>query len=135
MNYTGFAAPDEPGAHIFRVEIPEKGGRILIIEDYGHGEVLAKVRATVPWQVWEKIGGVAATDFNTRLRALKLPPGEWKVGGATLLDRFLGRELCVLAWGAKKEGQAAIGPWLKMRPAERWARWLEIIAKGGKNAA
>jgi hypothetical protein len=59
------------------------------------------------------------------LKAKKQSTGTWSTGKVKL-DRFLGRELCVLAWAAEHATQEECAvicqKWLALRPEERW--WL-----------
>ena len=58
----------------------------------------------------------------------------WKVG-VNLLDRFLGKELCVLAWAAERATpeQCAVicTKWAALRPEERWWLFSTTAAEGG----
>lgn len=128
---TDFGAPAKSGSHVFRVVVP--AGRtdpISIIEDFGNhgglgGVAFEEDRAIVPRATWSIISEAARTDFNLRLKANNLSTGRWK-SGTTLVDRLLGKELCVLAWaseGADKDTAAIICTrWTALRPQERW--WL-----------
>src|SRR6056297_1093446 len=100
-----FGAPDQFGMHHFYVAVPP-GTRdaIRIFEDYGFDgdETLQETticRVTLARELWTQIRDDARRDFNTRLKSKKRSTGAWKVGKVQL-DRFLGRELCVLAWAA-----------------------------------
>ena len=121
-----FGAPDEYGAHVFRVEIPTaRREPVRIIEDYGlkggEGSLpYEELRAVVDRPLWSAIA-----DFNERLKVKKLPPSRWKIG-VNRVDRLLGKELCVLAWAAERatveECPILCGKWGALRPEERW--WL-----------
>lgn len=124
-----FGALDKCGAHVFRVEIP-RTGLVRIVEDYGYeggvGSVPYEVeRALIPRNKWSKIREFARREFNERLRAKKMSTGRWKIG-TTLMDRMLGRELCVLVWAAEHAELADLPiictRWGALRPEERW--WL-----------
>ena len=53
----------------------------------------------LPRSVWSGIAEAARHDFNERLRQRKIATSRWKTG-PNLVDRLLGKELCVLAWAA-----------------------------------
>ena len=52
----------------------------------------------------------------------KVPPSSWKPQ-ANLLDRMLGKELCVLMWAAEHAGEEQLDAicmkWTALRPEER----------------
>lgn len=126
-----FGASDAIGAHHFYAEIPiAPRDAISIYEDFGfEGDTnqreKTELRALVARELWTKIRDDARRDFNARLKAKKLPVGTWSAGKVKL-DRFLGRELCVLAWAAEhatpSECPIICQKWLALRPEERW--WL-----------
>lgn len=126
-----FGAPDEYGAHLFRVEIPPtRREPVRIIEDYGlkggeGGLPYEELRAVVERLLWSAIAEAARRDFNERLKVKKLPTSRWKIG-INKVDRLLGKELCVLAWAAERatveECPILCGKWGALRPEERW--WL-----------
>lgn len=135
-----FGAPAAFGAHVFRVEIPAgRTGRVLIVEDYGYrgsegGIPRDEERVVLERRVWSKIADVASREFNARLKAAKLKTGRWHTG-TNLVERLLGRELCVLAWAAEKatdEEIAVIGSkWAALRPEERWWLFTVTVAEAG----
>jgi hypothetical protein len=55
--------------------------------------------------------------------------------GTNLINRLLGRELCVLAWAAEKatdEELPVIGSkWSALRPEERWWLFMVTVAEAG----
>ncbi|MAO19195.1 MAG: hypothetical protein CMJ35_02395 [Phycisphaerae bacterium] len=126
-----FGAPDIVGAHVFRVEIPRaRNDAVVITEQYGyrggHGGVPEEEpRVRLNRHVWSGIRDAAKREFNTRLKATKLPAGRWSVGD-NLVDRILGKELCVLAWAAEEATDDVLPivctRWSALRPEERW--WL-----------
>jgi hypothetical protein len=135
-----FGAPDGFGAHRFRVEIPaSRTGDVLIVEEHGfHGGQRGlpeeETRAILGRALWSEISEVARQDFNERLKTRKLATSRWKVG-VNLLDRFLGKELCVLAWAAERATpeQCAVicTKWAALRPEERWWLFSTTAAEGG----
>ena len=67
--------------------------------------------------------------LNERLKEKKLASGRW-LAGTTMVERLLGRELCVLAWGVEAAPKElipnAIRNWVGFSPEERW--WLFSMA-------
>ena len=135
-----FGASTEFGAHHFYVEIPaDPQAAVSIYEAYGFdgGESRRETteqRVILARKLWTKIRDDARRDFNARLKAGKQSTGTWRTG-AVKLDRFLGRELCVLAWAAEHaapEECAVIGrKWLALRPEERWWLFSKTCAEAG----
>lgn len=135
-----FGAPDKFGAHIFRVEIPEsKDGRVRIIEDYGYrglegGIPRDEERVVLTRSVWTAIATTARSEFNTRLKAAKVRTGRWHTG-TNLVDRLLGKELCVLAWASETADidklPVIASKWAALRPEERWWLFSMTVAEAG----
>lgn len=135
-----FGAPGVFGAHLFRVEIPaQRTGTVIIAEDYGYrgsegGVPEGEERVVLERRVWSGIAEVARREFNARLKAAKIRTGRWHTG-ANLVERLLGRELCVLAWAAERaedEQLPIIGSrWGALRPEERWWLFAMTVAEGG----
>ena len=131
IDTTDFGAPKNFGTHHFYVDIPaEPKVAVSIYEDYGFcGDETrcetAERRVILARELWTKIRNDARKDFNGRLKAKKQSTSTWRIGKIKL-DRFLGRELCVLAWAAEHATQEECGvicqKWLALRPEERW--WL-----------
>ena len=136
-----FGAPKEYGAHHFYVDIPS-GPRdaVSLYEDYGfEGEnnqrEKVECRVTLDRELWTKIRDEARRDFNERLKIQKISTGSWKPGKIKL-DRFLGRELIVLAWAAEHasvdECPVICQKWQSLRPEERWWLFSKTVAEAGK---
>jgi len=135
-----FGAPNVFGAHVFRVEITAgKSEPVRIVEDYGYqggenGLPYEEPRAVVPHITWTVISSTARSDFNERLKAQKQVTGRWKVG-KTLVDRLLGKELCVLAWASEKATSEQLpiicARWAALRPEERWWLFSMTVAEAG----
>jgi hypothetical protein len=135
-----FGAPKAFGAHVFRVEVPQKRTEAVhIIEDFGYlggdnGIPHDEPRAIVSREAWTVLSDAARRDFNERLKANKQSTGRWKAG-RTLLEKLLGKELCVLAWAA--EGATAdqlpviCSRWAALRPEERWWLFSMTAAEAG----
>jgi hypothetical protein len=135
-----FGASAAFGAHVFRVEIPaSRGESVTIVEDYGFRGEEAGVprdepRVFLVRRVWSGIADVARREFNDRLRAAKVSTGRWHTG-VNLVERLLGKELCVLAWAAETasdEQLPVIGSrWGALRPEERWWLFSMTVAEAG----
>ncbi len=101
-----FGAPSEFGMHHFYVEIPVASrDAVSIYEDFGFDGDEARretieCRLILARELWTQIRDDARRDFNARLKTKKLSSGSWTTGRIKL-DRFLGRELCVLGWAAE----------------------------------
>ena len=131
VKYVDFGAPDKFGTHLFRVEIPaSRNEPVRIIEDYGYrglegGIPRDEERVILSRAVWSGIGDIARREFNDRLKAARVPATRWHTG-TNLVDRLLGKELCVLAWAAETANDDQLpvicSKWAALRPEERW--WL-----------
>ena len=136
----GFGAPKAFGLHHFYVVIPEKTGNPVEIYEYfgfeGEGEKqeVEEQRVLLARRLWNRIRHDARREFNARLKAKKERPGSWKTG-IVKLDRFLGRELCVLAWAVEhaspEECAVICRKWLALRPEERWWLYSKTCAEAG----
>ena len=125
---------------MFRVEIPPaRVGEVLIVEDYGYcgsedGIPRDEERVVLGRRVWSKIADIARREFNDRLKAAKVPTARWH-SGTNLVERLLGRELCVLAWAAERasdEELPVIGSkWAALRAEERWWLFMMTVAEAG----
>jgi len=135
-----FGAPDKFGAHLFRVEIPAaRSGSVVIVEDFGYrglegGIPRDEERVILKRSVWSAIADIARREFNNRLKAAKLLTGRWH-SGTNLVDRLLGRELCVLAWAAETANDEQLpitcSKWAALRPEERWWLFAMTVAEAG----
>lgn len=135
-----FGAADSFGAYVFRVEIPAgRSDPVTIVEHFGYeggerGIPVEEARVRLPRPTWSGIAEAARHDFNERLRARKLPASRWKTG-PNLVDRLLGKELCVLAWAAERarpdELPVICSRWAALRPEERWWLFAMTAAEAG----
>jgi len=135
-----FGAPTGFGAHLFRVEIPaSRNDSVIIVEDYGYrgqegGVPRDEERVILKRPVWSAIADIARREFNDRLKAAKVTVGRWHTG-SNLVDRLLGRELCVLAWAAETATDEQLpiicSKWAALRPEERWWLFAMTVAEGG----
>ncbi|MDE2058552.1 MAG: DUF3780 domain-containing protein [candidate division NC10 bacterium] len=135
-----FGAPDAYGAHLFRVEIlASRHEPVVIVEDYGYrgqqgGIPREEERAIIARPVWSAIAHIARREFNDRLKAAKILTGRWHTG-TNLVDRLLGKELCVLAWAAEPANEEQLpiicSKWAALRPEERWWLFSVTVAEAG----
>lgn len=135
-----FGAPAGFGAHLFRVEIPSSRSEpVVVVEDYGYrgqegGVPRDEERVVLSRSVWSSIADIARREFNDRLKAAKVVTGRWHTG-SNLVDRLLGKELCVLAWAAETANDDQIpvvcAKWAALRPEERWWLFAMTVAEAG----
>lgn len=135
-----FGAPDAYGAHLFRVEIlAARNEPVVIVEDYGYrgqqsGIPREEERVVIARPVWSAIAHIARHEFNDRLKAAKILTGRWHTG-TNLVDRLLGKELCVLAWAAETANEEQLpvicSKWAALRPEERWWLFSVTVAEAG----
>jgi hypothetical protein len=135
-----FGAPDKFGAHLFRVEIPAaRNEPVLIVEDFGYrglegGIPRDEERVVLTRSVWSAIADIARREFNYRLKAARILTSRWHAG-TNLVDRLLGKELCVLAWAAETANEEQIpvirNKWAALRPEERWWLFAMTVAEAG----
>jgi len=135
-----FGAPDAFGAHLFRVEIlASRNEPVVIVEDYGYrgqqgGIPREEERVVIARPVWSAIADIARREFNDRLKAAKILTGRWHTG-TNLVDRLLGKELCVLAWAAETANEEQLpvicSKWAALRPEERWWLFAMTVAEAG----
>jgi hypothetical protein len=135
-----FGAPSAFGAHLFRVEIPAvRTVPVVIIEDYGYrgqenGIPRDEKRVALHRSVWSAIADIARREFNDRLKTAKVTTGRWHTG-TNLVERLLGKELCVLAWAAETASEEQLpvicSKWAALRPEERWWLFAMTVAEAG----
>jgi len=135
-----FGAPDSFGAHLFRVKIPAaRSEPVVIVEDYGYrgqegGVPREEERVMLKRPVWSAIAEPTRREFNDRLKAAKVLTGRWHTG-TNLVDRLLGKELCVLAWAAEtatpEQFPVICSKWAALRPEERWWLFAMTMAEAG----
>lgn len=126
----GFGVPATSDPHHFKVIIPKtNNGKVQINEYLGlqaqSEEFSVIARVLLDRSRWTAINAEVQRAFNARLKSYGLNTSSWLVG-ENMVDRLLGKELCVLAWAI--EGMEidniplAVRNWLALRPEERW--WL-----------
>jgi Protein of unknown function (DUF3780) len=135
-----FGAPATYGAHLFRVEIPAaRNEPVVVVEDYGYrgqegGIPRDEERVLLKRQVWSAVADIARREFNDRLKAANVLTGRWHTG-TNLVDRLLGKELCVLAWAAETATDEQLpvicNKWAALRPEERWWLFAMTVAEAG----
>ncbi len=135
-----FGAPVAFGTHLFRVEIPEARNRpVVIVEDYGYrgqegGIPRDEERVALKRSTWSAVADIGRREFNDRLKAAKVRTGRWHTG-TNLVDRLLGKELCVLAWAAETANEEQLpvicNKWAALRPEERWWLFAMTVAEAG----
>ena len=140
VQFVDFGAPEQFGTHIFRVVIPSARTELVrIIEDYGYrgledGIPRDEERVILPRPVWSGIAESARHAFNDRLKAARIPVGRWHTG-TNLVERLLGKELCVLAWAAETANDEQLpvicSKWAALRPEERWWLFSMTVAEAG----
>lgn len=136
----GFGVPATSDPHHFKVVIPKSNsGEIQITEHLGlqasSDEYAIVERLVLDRWRWNEIRGQVQRAFNLRLKEHKLQTASWRVG-ENMVDRLLGKELCVLGWAVEQMDAekipVAVRNWLALRPEERW--WLfgiTAVATGG----
>lgn len=138
----GFGVPATSDPHHFKVTIPRSNTAPVQISEYlglqatsDEHSVIDRVLLERPR--WTAIRSEVQRAFNARLNGHELKPSTWKVGD-NLVDRLLGKELCVLAWAVERMEPeripVAVRNWLALRPEERW--WLfgmTAMSTGGIN--
>lgn len=135
-----FGATTAFGAHLFRVEISAaRNESIVIVEDYGYrgdtgGIPRGEERVVLRRSNWSAIADTARREFNDRLKSAKVTTGRWHTG-TNLVDRLLGKELCVLAWAAETANDDQLpvicSKWSALRPEERWWLFSMTVAEAG----
>jgi hypothetical protein len=137
---TDFGAPTKFGMHHFFVDIPAAPrDAVRVCEDFGFDgddarRETVECRLVLARELWTKIRDDARRDFNARLKTKKQSTGSWTTGKVKL-DRFLGRELCVLGWAAEhaspEECLVIAQKWLALRPEERWWLYSKTASEAG----
>lgn len=144
VNYAtlGFGVPATSDPHHFKVIIPKANtGKVQISEYLGlqaHSDEFAVIdRVLLDRPRWTAIRAEVQRTFNARLKNHHVKTASWKVG-ENVVDRLLGKELCVLAWAVEgmdmEKIPVAVRNWLALRPEERW--WLfgmTAMSTGGIN--
>lgn len=135
-NKVGFGIPIDYVHHHFYIEIPSKEiEQVAIYEDYGmDARPRSECRCIISKETWDIIKDIPQMDFNKRLHDKKQRTSEWAVG-TNKIDRFLGREICVLFWAVeqaqKEEYSTIVSNWRGLRPEERWWFFSKIVADAG----
>lgn len=126
----GFGVPTTSSPHHFQVNVPSaRKDTVEIWEHLGMKAVSEEqsviLRCSLQLPYWKKVKHEVQISFNQRLREHKLNVSSWKTGN-NLVDRLLGKELCVLAWTIEnlniENTPLALNSWIGLLPEERW--WL-----------
>jgi hypothetical protein len=95
-----------------------------------------KIRVVLSRAKWDAIADEVRAEFNRRLKATGLKPGQWNASSVPV-SRLFGKELVLLAWAIEDADPAlipvAIQNWLGLRPEERW--WLYTMTNGATGHA
>lgn len=122
----GFGCPATDCPHHFSITIRrDRSASVQLTENDGTGAGGWRFVTCLGRATWDAVADTLAGEKNSRLRAINLAPGRWRVG-ETRIDRTLGKEVAVLmmAAGGRDAGSvpAAIANWKGLAPEERW--WL-----------
>ncbi len=126
----GFGVPATSDPHHFKVIIPRSNTAPVQVSEYLGLQALSDEHSVIDRAVlerarWTAIRAEVQRAFNARLSTHNLKPSAWKAGD-NLVDRLLGKELCVLVWAVEhmemEKIPVAVRNWLALRPEERW--WL-----------
>ena len=122
--------PATSDPHHFKVIIPRSNTAPVQVSEYLGLQALSDEHSVIDRAVlerarWTAIRAEVQRAFNARLSTHNLKPSAWKAGD-NLVDRLLGKELCVLVWAVEhmemEKIPVAVRNWLALRPEERW--WL-----------
>jgi len=126
----GFGVPATSDPHHFKVMVPRSNTALVQVSEYLGLQALSDEHSIIDRAVldrarWTTIRAEVQRAFNARLSTHGLKPSAWKAGD-NLIDRLLGKELCVLVWAVEhmemEKIPVAVRNWLALRPEERW--WL-----------
>jgi hypothetical protein len=126
----GFGVPATSDPHHFKIAIPRNSTAPVHVSEYLGLQALSDEYAVIDRAIldrtrWGAIRAEVQRAFNARLSAHGLKPSAWKAGD-NMVDRLLGKELCVLVWAVEhmehEKIPVAVRNWLALRPEERW--WL-----------
>jgi hypothetical protein len=126
----GFGVPASSDPHHFKVVVPRSNTAPVQVSEYLGLQALSDEHSVIDRAVldrgrWTAIRAEVQRAFNARLSTHDLKPSAWKAGD-NLVDRLLGKELCVLVWAVEhmemEKIPVAVRNWLALRPEERW--WL-----------
>lgn len=126
----GFGVPATSDPHHFKVIVPRSNAGPVQVSEYLGLQALSDEHSVIDRAVldrarWTAIRAEVQRAFNARLSTHNLKPSAWKAGD-NLVDRLLGKELCVIVWAVEhmemEKIPVAVRNWLALRPEERW--WL-----------
>ena len=110
---------------------------VVLVQDAKNlleGETLAALASYAAAPVPNSLLVLQAKSLDGRLKAAKLLTGRWHTG-VNLVDRLLGKELCVLAWAAETASPEQVriicSKWAALRPEERWWLFFMTVSEAG----
>ncbi len=136
----GFGVPNTIDPHHVKVVIPRgREDKVRISEHFGLRsgtdglpEHVDRVELARP--KWTLIAEDVKRVFNERLKEKDLATGRWQVGD-NMVERLLGKELCVLAWAVEYASAelvpVAVQNWSGLKPEERWWLFTATAAASG----
>ncbi len=101
-----------------------------------HGEWHGSRRAACDCQKADLVRhcGSGASGVQPSAQGRESDDGRWH-SGTNLVDRLLGKELCVLAWAAEtataEQLPIVCSKWAALRPEERWWLFAMTVAEAG----
>jgi hypothetical protein len=101
----GFGVPATSDPHHFKVIVPRSNTAPVQVSEYLGLQALSDEHSVIDRAVldrarWTAIRAEVQRAFNARLSTHNLKPSAWKAGD-NLVDRLLGKELCVLVWAVE----------------------------------
>lgn len=137
----GFGVPNNPGQHRFVLTIPRgsKHDDQIEVTEIFSGDASGPesiVRVKVNRKAWMRIRQQLQHYLNTRLKSKGLKASKFKTG-ENPIDRFLGREVCLLLWGVECAGKdmdvvdAVHHNWMSYTPEEMWWMFQQVVKAEG----
>lgn len=127
----GFGVPETVDPHHWVIHIPRnKDGAVRILEHYGisaarEGAPDELERCELSRDRWQLIADTVRKELNERLAEREIEGSRWSLGD-NVVERVLGKELCILAWAIERADPelipVALTNWIGLKPEERW--WL-----------
>lgn len=116
--------------HHFKI-INDKNGPVELVESFvEHGTIKERTRAKFEKNHWDILRPIVEREFNDRLKRTGSKTARFKQG-TTYIDRFLGRELAMLASACETanitEVASIANNWLCWSPEERWWSYRKIL--------
>lgn len=136
----GFGVPNVVGPHHFIVQIPAgRNDPVVVIENYGlNGDTInAKpvTRVLMSRDAWRVVADPLKAYLNRRLKEKGFKVSRFSAGD-NKIERLLGHEVSVLAWGIEQadedEARNAFTRWASHRPEELHWLYQQIVADAGR---